>query len=411
MTIIDARETLNGMHPLKLVYAHPVAIPGQAANTVQVVKACSAFEAIGCSTVLAIPLDRPGTNKWSEIRKAYNPERHFDLWRIPFDHVPARELFFGGAVSLLAWLTARDAVITRSISVASVTAAAGVPTVLELHSSIDTGRRAVIRRFRILAKSKNLLSLVVISEALRKHFESRWPELSGRILSTPLGGDLVTEPEQGAIQLCGDFNVGYAGQLYPGKGMEVILPLAQACPWATFHIVGGAQHDIDQWRARAEPARNIIFHGYVPHARIPSFLAAFDVALAPYQRVVRGVGNDIMNLADWMSPLKAFEYMAHGKTILCSDLPALQEIFTSGETALLCSPDDVTDWTRALTQLRDNTELRARLGENARRRMQREFTREAWARKIAHDIGARLHALKHRRPIGQSGAGQLGRSD
>ena len=45
MTIIDARETLNGMHPLKLIH---VAIPGQAANTVQVVKACSAFEAAGC---------------------------------------------------------------------------------------------------------------------------------------------------------------------------------------------------------------------------------------------------------------------------------------------------------------------------------------------------------------------------
>lgn len=51
MTIVDARETLNGMHPLNLPYAHPVAIPGQTANTVQVVKACSAFEAVGCRVV------------------------------------------------------------------------------------------------------------------------------------------------------------------------------------------------------------------------------------------------------------------------------------------------------------------------------------------------------------------------
>ncbi len=396
------------MSNLKLVYAHPVPIPSQAANAVQVVKACSAFQAIGCRTVLAIPLDRPGTNKWGEIRKAYDPERRFGLWHIPFDHIPARKLAFGGAVSLLAWLTARDAVITRSISVARATVAAGVPTVLELHSSIDTEHQAVIRRFDNLAKSKNLLSLVVISEALRKHIESRWPELSGRILSMPLGGNLVSTPEEDAIPLCGNFNVGYAGQLYPGKGMEVILPLAQACPWATFHIVGGAQRDIDQWRARAKSERNIVFHGYVPHARISSFLAAFDVVLAPYQRVVRGVDNNTTNLADWMSPLKAFEYMAHGKAILCSDLPVLREIFTADETALLCSPDDLMDWTRALTQLRDNKELRRRLGENARRRMQCEFTREAWARKIADDIAARLHALKRRRPIGQSGSCQLG---
>ncbi|OWK21890.1 hypothetical protein AJ88_12740 [Mesorhizobium amorphae CCBAU 01583] len=158
----------------------------------------------------------------------------------------------------------------------------------------------------------------------------------------------------------------------------------------------------------AKSERNIVFHGYVPHARISSFLAAFDVVLAPYQRVVRGVDNNTTNLADWMSPLKAFEYMAHGKAILCSDLPVLREIFTADENALLCSPDDVMDWTSALTQLRDNTELRTRLGENARRRMQCEFTREAWARKIADDVAARLHALKRRRPIGQSGSCQLG---
>ena len=63
------------MSNLKLVYAHPVAIPSQAANTVQVVKACSAFEAAGCKTVLAIPFDRAGIDKWTEIAKAYNPER------------------------------------------------------------------------------------------------------------------------------------------------------------------------------------------------------------------------------------------------------------------------------------------------------------------------------------------------
>lgn len=51
MTIVDARETLNGMHPLKFLYAHPVAIPGQMANTVQVVKAGSASEAVGCRVV------------------------------------------------------------------------------------------------------------------------------------------------------------------------------------------------------------------------------------------------------------------------------------------------------------------------------------------------------------------------
>ena len=39
-----------------------------------------------------------------------------------------------------------------------------------------------------------------------------------------------------------------------------------------------------------------------------------------------------------MSPLKVFEYMAAGKPILASDIPALREILRAGETALLRDP-------------------------------------------------------------------------
>jgi glycosyltransferase involved in cell wall biosynthesis len=381
------------MGNLKLVYAHPVRIPGQAANTVQVVKACSALKAAGCDTVLCIPLDRPFLNKWDEITKAYNPDCQFGLWRIPFDYLPAQSLVFGGLSALLTRLAARDVLMTRSITVASVAVAAGVPTVLELHSSIDTERPAVVRRFHDLAASGKLLLLVVISDALKSHFEARWPALAERILSAPLGGERVTAVGHTATLPSAHFNVGYVGQIYPGKGMEIVLPLALACPWADFHIVGGSERDIDHWRAKAGSARNLTFHGFVPHARTGSYLAAFDVVLAPYQRVVRGAGNNVANLADWMSPLKAFEYMAYGKAIMASDLPVLREILTHGETAILVPPDDVTAWIRALDALRDDVDLRARLGRGAKARMEHEFTRDAWARKVIGGIQSRFDLL------------------
>lgn len=378
------------MGNLKLVYAHPVRIPGQAANTVQVVKACSALEAAGCDTVLSIPLDRPFLNRWNEIAMAYNPDCQFGLWRIPFDHLPARSLVFGGLSALLTRLAARDVLMTRSISVASAAVTAGVPTVLELHSPIDTERPAVVKRFHALVASDRLLLLVVISDALKSHFEGRWPALAERILSAPLGGERVTVVDHTATLQSAHFNVGYVGQIYPGKGMEIVLPLALACPWADFHIVGGSEQDIDHWRAKAGSARNLTFHGFVPHARTGSYLAAFDVVLAPYQRVVRGAGNDVANLADWMSPLKAFEYMAHGKAIVASDLPVLREILTHDETAILVPPDDATAWIRALNALKDNIDLRSRLGRGAKARMEREFTRDAWARKVIGGIQSRL---------------------
>jgi glycosyltransferase involved in cell wall biosynthesis len=89
---------------------------------------------------------------------------------------------------------------------------------------------------------------------------------------------------------------------------------------------------------------------------VPHFLRAFDVLIAPYQPVVTlrgGAGNN----ADWVCPLKLFEYMAAGKPIVCSDLPILCEVVSHEDTAILCSPTKVEQWAEALRRLRDHKKL------------------------------------------------------
>ena len=72
------------------------------------------------------------------------------------------------------------------------------------------------------------------------------------------------------------------------------------------------------------PPANVELAGYLPHGEVASFLAACDVLLAPYQRQVSIASG--FDTARWMSPLKIFEYMAAGRLVLCSDLPALREV-------------------------------------------------------------------------------------
>ena len=54
-----------------------------------------------------------------------------------------------------------------------------------------------------------------------------------------------------------------------------------------------------------------------PPSQLESYRNAFDVLVAPYRREVQGLGG-ATNLADWMSPLKIFEYMSRGLPILSS---------------------------------------------------------------------------------------------
>jgi glycosyltransferase involved in cell wall biosynthesis len=72
----------------------------------------------------------------------------------------------------------------------------------------------------------------------------------------------------------------------------------------------------------------------------------------PYQREVSVSGGG--NTASYMSPMKMFEYMATGRTIIASDLPVLREVLDESNAAL-CNPDDISDWRDAL--LRAKTDL------------------------------------------------------
>jgi glycosyltransferase involved in cell wall biosynthesis len=85
----------------------------------------------------------------------------------------------------------------------------------------------------------------------------------------------------------------------------------------------------------------------------------------PYQYEV-SIGIDFHDTARWMSPMKMFEYMASGVTVISSDLPVLREILQDGFNALLVEPNDSNAWTSALLSLMHDSELPRRLALQAR---------------------------------------------
>ncbi|MHB0684509.1 glycosyltransferase, partial [Roseomonas mucosa] len=170
------------------------------------------------------------------------------------------------------------------------------------------------------------------------------------------------------------------GHLYPGKGMEMVAALAEALPGCDLHVVGGTERDLAIWRQRCAGQANLHLHGHVPHARVPACLARFDLLLAPPSpSVASAAGREI---GRWMSPLKLFEYMAAGKPILASDIPALREILADGGTALLLPPGDVAAWAAAARALLADPARAAALGARARAVLLETYTWDARAARI-----------------------------
>lgn len=303
----------------------------------------------------------------ADVFSFYGVKPSFVIRHVPWYKWLGRSYFSGFLAAMQVRLGGYHLAFSRCLPSALFTALFNVPVIFEYHQPInDSGRLSKLNDylFKVLVRRKSFIGFVAITHALKAHYLERYPELEGRICVAsdgsdpfPLHYETVTLPSRSGL-----LQVGYVGQLYSGKGMEVVSELCHLAPFADFHVVGGLQLDIEKWKAEIK-ADNITFHGYVPHAQTPGYIAAFDVLLLPNQNKVtwHKAGGDI---GQWTSPLKMFEYMSAGKPIISSDLPVLREILQDDVNALLCPPEDIAAWVNALRRLEEPS-LRERLGGRA----------------------------------------------
>jgi glycosyltransferase involved in cell wall biosynthesis len=157
--------------------------------------------------------------------------------------------------------------------------------------------------------------------------------------------------------------VVYAGHLYPWKGVDVLLSALAQVPLARGLIVGGHPAEADQGRivARVADLRlidRVTMTGLVPPADVRGHLERASILVLP---------NTASAISErYTSPLKLFEYLTIGRPIVASDLPAIREVLTNEETALLARAGDAGALAAAIRRLMADPVLATRLGQAAR---------------------------------------------
>jgi glycosyltransferase involved in cell wall biosynthesis len=353
-----------------VVHVAPSRIPGRAANAFQVFKMAEAFVSLGFRTHLFAGATAQAAPTEEELRRLYGVARLPDLRLMPIRGRFGIHLF-NLRVALAASRLKPDAVVSRSVGAAAICASFGLPTVWECHAPPHGVERLYWRRLR---RSRGFRRVAVISAALAQLMEDIHPET--KCLDVVVAHDGVDVaryahiPSPDAAKAAAGLPpsqpvAAYAGHLYEGRGIGLILDCAAALPHWRFRIAGGTEADL---RTTADViARrslgNVDLLGFIENAALPETLAAADVLLMPYQRRVM-VSGGRLDTARWMSPLKMFEYLAMGRAIVSSDLPVLREVLTDAN-ALLADPDDAGAWITALRRLEDGA-LRVRLSDDAR---------------------------------------------
>jgi glycosyltransferase involved in cell wall biosynthesis len=370
---------------LQIVYVSLSYVPSRRASSVHVMKMCGALARAGHAVRLI------AKRSHDRADDAVDPHAFYGVSGFAVDQL-ARPAQRGGGVvfaaatlrALLARRRQTDLVYSRDVIGALTALELGIPTVAEFHA-VPEGRvlRALTRR---IVRHRALRGLVVISEALRKDLVAE--ELAPRHVPVIVAHDAADPP--GPIAVVGARGprprIGYIGNLYPGRGIELILDVAGRLPAYDFELIGGAEADLARWRGQALPA-NITLAGFVRPAELPAHYASFDVLLMPYPRSGIGVATGGSDTYRWCSPMKMFEYMATGAPIVSSDLPVLGEVLRHEHNALIAPADDAASWQHAIERLIREPALARRIADQAYSDLLRHHTWDARVRGIFAELG------------------------
>lgn len=376
---------------MRVLYFADIRFPLERANGIQTMETCYALAERGHIVHLVVkpdthspardPFEFYGLPRIKElvIERANAPAGAGMLARVGY-----MSFAFGRAFGK----TRADVILTRDLGVASAVLRLGMraPVVYESHGYAPDVS-AALPELVATAKAPSASKL----QRLAAREEHVWRRAEGYLTITQgLADDLIRRfgarphlavvpdgmrvPAGSPAALPLDPIVGYAGHLYPWKGVDDLVRALALAPEARGLIVGGHDKEPDLARVKALAqelaiADRVTFTGLVDPAQVPSHLSRAMILALP---------NPSSAISThFTSPLKLFEYMAAGRAIVASDLPSIREVLKDNEQALLVEPGNVEALAAAIRRLLADRPLAERLARAA----QAEAPKYTWARR------------------------------
>lgn len=281
-----------------------------------------------------------------------------------------------------------------------------VPIVVEVNAPLAFEYRRYRRQYRMVprlaewseARTLALADAVFVVSTALKGYLANHGVPTDNITVIPNGADPVRfRPQSADAAMRARYGpsrviVGFVGSFASFHGVEMLRhAITRALPAradVVFLMVGSGRHaqELDTYCRANGFADRAVFTGFVPPAQVPALMAGMDILLAPYPP------EDFF----YFSPIKLFEYMASGRAILAARVGQIAEVLQDGTSGLLYDPANPDAFTAGLLRLVDDSTLRAHLGANARRTVERDYT---W-RGNAERVAAVLEHARNRHPKG-----------
>ncbi len=233
-------------------------------------------------------------------------------------------------------------------------------------------------------------AVVAVSEAMARDLWARAPELAGRRMEViPNPVDVAQLRSTAAARprpLDAPYAV-YVGKLAPNKGVMKLVPALEAAglDWPLV-VVGDGSERAALARACAAAGRDVRFTGWLPREEVLGWLQYAELLVFPSH------GPESLSRV-------LLEASALGLPAAAFDTGGTRDIVVHEATGLLSS--SVDEFARHIARLRRDPELRRRLGDAARRRVETRFDVAV----VAARVEALYEDLRQARACGRARGG------
>jgi glycosyltransferase involved in cell wall biosynthesis len=216
------------------------------------------------------------------------------------------------------------------------------------------------------------LSETMQREIVRRGVDEERVRVIPHAVDVPLASDSeVVERLRDSLGLRDKLIAGHASTLRDYEGADVLLEALAMAPKARDELVclivgdGPARTNLERLARDLDVKDRVVFTGRVPSHEMRAYYELCDLFVVPRKdhEVCRRV-----------TPLKLVEAMAAGRCLVVSSLPALTE--AGDGCARSVPPGDPAELSRALHELAEDPQERARLEECARERAACQYSQE-----------------------------------
>lgn len=325
---------------MKIAYIAETSLTNKSAYTVHVLKMCDAFSNTNDLTLL-IPSYKKSNFKKLKKNFMLTSKKKFNIKSIINRKTKnfLIRIYFSLKVSNFLNLKNFDLILTRSILTSFFLSIFKIKHILEIHSELRGLTRLLMINLNYI-NSEYVKKIIFISKTLKKRFKIIDKK---KILvlhdAVDINNFKLKNKKNKNIK-----NITYVGSFHEGKGIELILELAKKFKGLKFNIYG------EPLKKNYIKSKNLIIHGFINYNKVPKKLINSDILLLPSLKKQYGRSKSV-NISEYNSPLKMFDYLASGNIIISSKLSGINEVLKHNYNSIITNGFDVKNWEIAIRDI------------------------------------------------------------